>query len=259
MGLLLIVSYLVTLLAVLVLARLVSRWLLELLGERWYAIVLWPGVVVHELSHLLGALLTFTRVTGFSLWPKSLAGGKVLGSVEHQATNNPVTLILISIFPLLGGAFILWLMAVLLLPEVPASAPLLTLASGAAAGFREYLNNWAWFMFDFLSVLKFSTWQTWLFIYFAFAISAHLAPSSHDLGHTAAGMAGLSILSVLLLMIANLIGQSLGDSLTNWLVSALSWLAPLLAYALALLLLVALVLGLAVGAKRLNERVVWWG
>jgi hypothetical protein len=259
MAWLLVISYLVTLLAVLLLARLVSRWLLELLGERWYVIILWPGVVIHELSHLLGALLTFTRVTGFSLWPKSLIGGKVLGSVAHQATNNPLTLVLISIFPLLGGAFILWLLAVLLLPQVPLTAPLLTLVSGAVVGGREYLTNWAWFMLDFLSVLKFSAWQTWLFIYFAFAISAHLAPSSHDLGHTAAGFTGLSILSVLLLMSANLVGQSVGDVLTNWLAGALSFLAPLLAYALALLLSVALLLGLAVGLKRLNERVVWWG
>ncbi|MBI5465760.1 MAG: hypothetical protein HY974_00535 [Candidatus Kerfeldbacteria bacterium] len=176
----------------------------ELLGERLYLILLWPGVVVHELSHLLGALLTLTRVTGFSLWPR----GGVLGSVTHEASGNPLTLILVSIFPLLGGTFVLWVLVLLLVPGAPTAAPVVALAHGFIATIVEYISAWWRFVADLWSALDFGTWQSWLFLYLVLVIGAHLAPSNRDLTYTAAGLTALSLLTVLLVWGGSLIGQA---------------------------------------------------
>jgi len=250
--------FLITLLAVLLLSRLVSKYLLELLGDRFYAIMLWPGVVIHELSHLLGAVLTFTRVKGFSLIPKSVPGGKVLGSVTHEASGNPVTLILISLFPLLGGAFILWVLTLILVPQAPLAAPGIVVDGSFWNVIINYLGSWWSFIQGLWQAMDFGTWQTWIFLYITLAVAAHLAPSNHDFGFTAAGFTALSILAVLVVFGGNLIGQPVGDTLLGWISGAVNFFAPLLTYALSLLLLVGLMVSLAVGTKRLNERVVWW-
>ncbi|MFH1111939.1 MAG: hypothetical protein V1712_02615 [Patescibacteria group bacterium] len=257
----LVFSFLIMLLGVLLLSRLVNHWLALVLNHRWYQILLWPGVVVHELSHLLGALLTFTRVTGFSLLPKIASGGSVLGSVTHKATGNPITLILISIFPFLGGSFILWVLAILLIPVIPVEAPSVLIMSDAnflTTGIN-YFTAWWSFVVLFWQALVFTTWQTWLFLYLAIAIGAHLAPSNHDLGHTAAGLTALSLLVILIVFGAELVGQSLGGILTNWLAGALNFFAPLISYSLALLIVIAILIGIVVGVKKLNNTVVWWG
>ncbi len=217
-------------------------------------------MVVHELSHLLGAVLTFTRVTGFSLLPKSAgAAGQVLGSVTHQAGKNPLTLILISIFPFLGGSFILWCLSIILIPNVPLSAPVINIGTSAVQSSWSYLVSWWNFITYFWQVLNFSTWQTWLFLYLAFAISAHLAPSTPDLKHTSASFITLSILIILLVYGSQFLGKPIGDLLLSWLESAVIFFAPLLSYSLAILLIVAIIVGVALGIKRLNHNVVWWG
>lgn len=250
-----IVSFLVTLLLLLVLSRLVNRWLMELLGYRWYRIVLWPGVVAHELSHLLGALLTFTRVTGFSVMPTPDSGGQTLGSVSHAATKNPVTLVLISVFPLLGGSFILWALATLLVPGAPSAAPDFT-APGSSS--FSYLGSWWAFVLGTVKAFNPLAWQSWLFAYLSITVGAHLAPSNRDLGYTAAGFTALSILAVIVTWLGELTSDAIGELARKWLAGSLTFFLPLLSYALALLALVALGVGFAFTLKRLNERKVWW-
>ncbi len=258
----LVVSFLIMLLGVLLFSRLVNHWLALILTRRWYQILLWPGVVVHELSHLLGALLTFTKVTGFSLLPvKPGPTGQVLGSVIHKATGNPVTLILISLFPFLGGSFILWVLAILLIPGMPLEAPALLINSAEnflALGINYFIAWWG-FVILFWQALIFSSWQTWLFLYLAIAIGAHLAPSNQDLGNTSAGLTALSLLAVLIVFIGELLGKSVGGVLISWLTGTLNFFAPLISYSLALLITIAIIIGIVVGIKKLNNTVVWWG
>lgn len=253
-----VVPFLATLLLVLILSRLTSRWLAELLGARLYVVLLWPGVVVHEFSHLLGALLTFTRVKGFSLWPKSTPTGQVLGSVTHEATSNPVTLILISLFPILGGAFILFVLAQLLLPTSPTTAPVLGHTTTSSQVLLVYFEAWWNFIKSFWQALNFSTWQSWLFIYLVLCISPHLAPSGSDLAHTSAGFTALSVLAILVVWGGDLIGKPVGDLLLRWITESISFFIPLLSYALNVLILAFIVIGTAIGLRHLNERTVWW-
>lgn len=255
---LLVLSFFVTLLGVLLLSRLVCLWLVKLCGLKWFNIVTWPGVVVHEASHLLGALLTFTKVSGFSVIPKKVSAGQILGSVTHEA-GNPVTLILISLFPFLGGSFILWCLAIILIPQAPVMAPTLSISTHLTSVSFNYFVAWWNFVFAFWQVLDFSLWTTWCFIYLAFAIASHLAPSVADFKNTATGFAGLSILVIILVYGGSFFGQSFGSKILDWFVGAISFFTPLLSYSLAILLIVALVVGVMLGIKKLNNTVVWWG
>ncbi len=255
-----IISFCVTLILVLILSRLVNFWLEQLLGSRWFKIICWPGVVVHELSHLLGAVLTLTKVTGFSLLPRSIgSAGQVLGSVTHEASKNPLTLILISLFPFLGGSFILWCLAIILIPNAPLLAPVINISSNISQSSLSYLSSWWSFIIYFWQILDFSVWQTWLFLYLAFGISAHLAPSTPDLKHTSASFTAISLLVILLVYGSQFLGKPIGGLLLSWSVSAITFFAPLLSYSLAMLLLVVMIVGISLGIKRLNHTVVWWG
>ena len=54
-----------------------------------YAIVLFPGVLLHELSHWITANILRVKTGKFSVLPKSIADGSVqLGYVEYYKTSK---------------------------------------------------------------------------------------------------------------------------------------------------------------------------
>lgn len=255
------ISFLITVLLILALSRLVNRCLSYILPDWLYKIILWPGVVIHELSHLLGAVLTFTKVTGFSILPRIAPGSKVLGSLSHQSTSNPLTLVVISIFPFLGGSFILWLLSLWLVPQAPVNAPNLVIGSlgGWWLSLSNYLLAWWNFFWSLILAFDFTAFWTWIFVYLALTIVAHLAPSNKDLSYTAAGLTAISLFVILVSLIINLIGQQIKFDILGWVAGAINFFTPLVSYSLSLLIIFAVVVGLAAGIKRLNNIVVWWG
>ena len=72
-----------------------------------YAMVLLPGVMLHELSHWLAARLLGVRTRSFSLFPQLRQDGSIrFGSVETDRTD-PVRSALIGVAPLVSGAVLL--------------------------------------------------------------------------------------------------------------------------------------------------------
>ena len=72
-----------------------------------YAAVLLPGVVMHELSHLLAARLLGVRTRSFSLIPQLRPDGSIrFGSVETDRTD-PIRSAIIGVAPLVSGALVL--------------------------------------------------------------------------------------------------------------------------------------------------------
>ena len=67
-----------------------------------YYTFLFPGIIVHELSHVVLCLVTFTRIKSIKLFSRT--GGFVL----HQKPRFALITFLISIAPLLGGMAILY-------------------------------------------------------------------------------------------------------------------------------------------------------
>lgn len=252
------ISFLAACLACLALSRFISRSLMELLGQRWYVWLLWPGVLMHEFSHLLGALITWTPVKGISLWPKSGQGKTLeLGSVTHEATANPFKLIVISFFPLVGGTLILWLGTRWLTAIEPTAVPSFSLIDGSLDSLVTYLDKWWNFMLVAGRSLNLGQWSGWLFLYMVVFSGAHLAPSNHDLVYTAAGVTIFGLVAVILSVIDWLANQNLIMKLAYLVVSILQGLVPFLSYVLAWLFMVAVIVGLAALCKRLNQRATW--
>ncbi|MFZ5391322.1 MAG: hypothetical protein ACOZAJ_03555 [Patescibacteria group bacterium] len=252
------ISLTLVIVVILLLSRFINRWLVEVIGLRAYIIVFWPGVVIHELSHLVAALVTFTKVVGFSLWPKAPKNGRQeLGSVSHQATNNPFKLIIISLFPLVGGILVSWLIAWWLLPQFPA-VPLLPLGDGSWLSLVDYFSKWLSFVWQIITALDLGAWQTWLFFYLILSLAAHLVPSLTDFNYALAGMAALALFGLLLWLVSSLVDYPLGQVMVWWLDKLLVALTPFFSYILALLMAVAVLTGLAALLKRLNKKQDWY-
>ena len=76
-------------------------------GNRFLALLLAPGLVVHEMSHVLACLLTGATVNHVSLFERGTAG-----KVTHTRPAVPlVGQALISLAPLVGCGAALWFLA----------------------------------------------------------------------------------------------------------------------------------------------------
>ncbi|HTE05039.1 MAG TPA: hypothetical protein VK824_02505 [Planctomycetota bacterium] len=219
--------------------RLLERALSGRLASRlgWHSVLLtaWLGVPVHELSHAAACLLFGHRVERLRLLaPDSITGQ--LGSVDHawdrRSLYQQVGRFFIGIAPLLGGALALLLLTLLLgpapvrWPDLPDDGGLLSSLQSAG---RLALD---------LAAAMFSphaarSGLTWLYLYLALCIGAHMAPSTTDLRGSVPGLLWL----LLFVLGSNLVAALLGADPSLAEHALLVALTPLLA-----LLLTALVL-----------------
>jgi hypothetical protein len=163
--------------ATLVLLALTERWIhrhlqgiaLLIGGNReaavvLYALPLFPGVVLHELSHAAAALLLGARIGRISLRPK-LTGDRIrLGVVPVQKTG-PVRASLIGLAPLLAGSAVILLIGYAVFGVESMGAALANLDWGQiTTGLKRMLaapDAWVWF-------------------YVIFAVSNTMLPSRSD-------------------------------------------------------------------------------
>lgn len=74
-------------------------------NNRLFNIILFPGIVIHELSHALGCILTGCKIVDIDLFTHS--GGRVTyATKKHRLAKN----FIISIFPLITGIILLYLL-----------------------------------------------------------------------------------------------------------------------------------------------------
>jgi hypothetical protein len=133
-----------------------------------YAIVLFPGVLLHELSHWITANILRVKTGKFSVLPKSIADGSVqLGYVEYYKTSKvgPIRESLIGSAPLVTGTAVVILIAFKIF-DVP------TLSASIVSGDIELLTN---ALVDLFETPDFLIW-----LYLLFAISNAMMPSSSD-------------------------------------------------------------------------------
>lgn len=129
----------------------------------FYFFLFLPGILIHELSHYLIAILLRARPGKFTLWPQSRRGRVVLGSVEVR-TDNPLVHSLIGVAPLVFGSLAVWLIAQFLRFD--------QLAEAASSGSLEQLFR---VLGDILITPDF-----WLWLYLLFAIANAMMPSPAD-------------------------------------------------------------------------------
>ncbi len=75
-----------------------------------YFLIMLPGVIIHEFSHLAVATLLGVRAGGLSLWPRTQRDGLQLGSVQ-VAHTDVVRESLIGLAPLIGGSLVVLVIA----------------------------------------------------------------------------------------------------------------------------------------------------
>ena len=151
-----------------------------------FSILFFPGVLLHEVSHYLVAVLTGVRTGGFSLIPRPLQDGRLqLGYVETVPTDF-VRESLIGVAPLVSGGLFVTFAGLYRL-----GLPVLW----------DSLTHTSWDGFiQALSTLPIRP-DFWLWFYLTFVISSTMLPSSSDrrawlpLGLVAGVLLGLSLLA----------------------------------------------------------------
>jgi hypothetical protein len=130
-----------------------------------FALLFFPGVLLHELSHFLMAKILFVPTGGFSLIPQSMPNGTLrLGYVEVSKTDF-LRDALIGMAPLIAGGVFISYAAIFQLQLLPLWDAL-----------RE--ANFSVFWTGFLSLPTMPDFYLWF--YLTFAVSSTMLPSASD-------------------------------------------------------------------------------
>lgn len=176
-----------------------------------YFVVVLPGVVVHELSHWLMALVLGVRVGKLSLGPvhKGRSSRVSLGSVRVGKVD-PVRASLIGLAPLLGATAVILLIGNQVLDVKTLAA---ALAGGDLAAIQDRLAA-------LVRVPDF-----WLWLYLIFAISNAMLPSESDMSAVRPVLIFLGLAAAIILVVGGLPAVPVGvveavGSVVGYLVSA---------------------------------------
>lgn len=191
------------------------------LGWRSIYLTAWIGTPIHEFSHLLFIKLFRHKVTEVSLFQPDPQTGK-LGHVAHSYSNTSIYqqigLFFIGAAPLLFGSFFLMLLTYLVVPNGKEIFSILSLSNQSVVLALE--NIWRATVTLF-SMENLRQPAFWLFLYMAFSIAAHMAPSKQDRKNMYKGLLWI----VLLLVIINIVPVLLGVSLVGLAERIASWLS----------------------------------
>jgi hypothetical protein len=198
--------------------RLTGNERVALLG---YYLLLLPGIVLHELSHVAMARLLGLRVGKFSLGPRPRGRYVELGSVR-VASGGPVRDSLVGLAPLLGGTAVLLLVGYLVFDV-------------AALGQAWQSLGWAGVGAAVAAIARAPDF--WLWAYVMFAASNAMTPSPSD--RQPWRIAGIYL--ALALVITYLLGglPVIANALAPQVVGALQLMTLALVFTLALDLLAA--------------------
>ncbi len=186
-----------------------------LLGFLWknistgkkYQIFLFPGIIVHELSHALGCLITGAKIKQI----------KILSSkgsyVSHLKPKVPlIGNFVISFAPIIGGIGTL----ILSFWALGYSLPLINLSTEPFFdSFFSIIGTAGVF-----SLSQYGSWQFWVLIYVALSVVICLVPSKQDFKNSFLSTAFLFVLLFILLYLG-IFSEQILDFLNNYLVGIL--------------------------------------
>lgn len=164
------------------------------------AVLFFPGVIIHELSHLLTAAILFVRVGEMEFMPKMHGNEVKLGSVQIAKTD-PLRRAIIGVAPVfVGMTIILTLMSVIARNEAISSLEI------AALHFIPL-------------AMTIPNWVIWaIVIYIIFVVSNTMFSSKKDLEGT------IEVLTILLIVVSALflIGFRLPQSILDYFLSPMA-------------------------------------
>ncbi|HTM68075.1 MAG TPA: hypothetical protein VL426_02145 [Candidatus Binatia bacterium] len=253
--LLLFAPLLVQLVALYALSSAMNRLAFGLLGKWLYLLVMWPGVIVHELSHFVGCLLTFTKVFELKLFSprEESPGNLVLGYVSHAKPRNAVAQFIVSSAPFFGGAAALWGILAFVAPRAIRGLGM-PLSFGDGGGFTvavgTAIKSYASFSAALASSLDWRSWKAYVAAWALFAVSVHIAPSRHDMKYALAGGSVVAVLIAVLAWLGGRYAPVLTVGAAAWTARAAAAVTVLLGYGLACVLLATVLLFAAAGLLR---------
>jgi hypothetical protein len=132
-----------------------------------FALIFFPGVLLHELSHFLAAKLLGVRTGRFSIFPQPLPNGRLrLGYVETESGGS-VRDAIIGAAPLVTGClFVAWA-AISRLVMLP---------------LWDFLRGGNWTIFWMALRVVLGVPDFWLWFYLIFVVSSTMMPSASDRG-----------------------------------------------------------------------------
>lgn len=155
-----------------------------------YALILFPGVVLHEASHWLAATLLGVRTGGVSLLPRRQPDGTLqLGYVEYYKgrTLGPIRESVIGAAPLIAGTAVILLIGYRVFGVT-------SLADAIQTG---DINTLADAMAEFIATPNFLVW-----LYLLFAIGNAMLPSKSDRHAWPAFLLWMAALTVVVAFVA---------------------------------------------------------
>ncbi|MGC9356906.1 MAG: hypothetical protein ACP5GX_03525 [Anaerolineae bacterium] len=174
-----------------------------------YALVLLPGVLLHELSHALVAALVGVRIGRISIFPRRIGGRIQLGFVPVEETDL-FRASLIGAAPLLAGSAVVILTGHLVFGTPDLMAALTT-------------GSWLQALRGLGTALKAP--DAWIWAYLVFAVGNTMLPSRADTH--AWPLLGAILLAIALIAILAGAGSLLLDGLSRFLRSSIRWVVLL--------------------------------
>ncbi len=223
-----------------------------LLGKAFFFLA-FPGIFVHELSHMIGCLIMGAKVTNFSLFEQQ--GGYVThGEPKIPIIGKPV----ISLAPVFGCGLALYVVFAFA-PfqsrtfETPNGGPGLLQLSFTAEGLKYFgLSVWDVVRQFFLAVprLDFRSGWTYLFGYLALSLGIAFSPSKQDFGNAALSLVICTALLFVGDTAALALGVGGGRGLETYIIPTV---VPLLSFALGMMTFVMAVSGVVWGLHKLVD------
>lgn len=172
------------------------------IAGRAYPALLLPGIIVHELSHAAGCLVTGATITRMTLFDVGRA------RVEHSRPKIPVVgQAVISLAPVAGGILVMWALCVLVAPAQPFGLPSLPVAvsatpEGIGAFVQETATPVARLASEYLGGLDYGRVRTYVFLYLLISVAITWGPSRQDLRNALVSLAGCAAILVALHLVA---------------------------------------------------------
>ena len=190
----------------------------SLLGSRRYMVLFgWLGTSVHELSHAAMCIVFRHRIEKiqlFNLDPHSARAGYVTHRYNPNSTYQKTGNLFIGVAPVFLGAFIIYLFAKALMPEIlPQTHGILTASQDLPLVFLNALFS---LLFEVFHLSNYVRWEFYVFLYILFCVGSSMKLSKADLRGAKNGLVALIVFIVTINLIINLIASFCGDLLAGY-------------------------------------------
>jgi len=211
------------------------RYVLErtFFGNIYYVIV-FPGVVVHELSHAFTCLISGAQIHSIKLFSRS--GGQVTHSQSKIPILGPF---LIAMAPIFGATAGLYLICRLFAPSF------LNLPAFNFQFSQDLVGNFINHFLQNLKTLDWANWQTYIFMYLVLSLSFAMSPSKEDLQNTFWSLIFIFVIFGILSLVVSL----------NFLKPILQFLGPFYIFGIGMEIMAIVVIGFFHAIQRMFKMI----